>query len=339
MSTRRRSRTRRTSERRRRLQIVDSLQADGLSLGWAALGMGVHVSTAGRWRRRRERGEPLAGRRGPHPHPLSVTACSRAALLVQETHGLLGAEALRHCIPGLTRRVAAGIKRDTCRAVEQERRGNAQRVTVARPGIIRGFDSMEICGRGEPRRHALIAADGCVPFRTSWTIAARYDGGAVAEILRRDFDTFGPPLVLRLDRARCHDVPAVRELLDANRVLPLHGPSHYAPYYGQLERQNREHRQWLAASDGTVDLDRMMTALNSRPRATLGWRSADELWRARPTIDVHRQSLAEDVIDRAQRLRRSLEVALAPQDLAWRLAIKQVLIDRQLLRVEKGGWC
>ena len=301
--------------------------------------MGVHVSTAGRWRRRRARGEPLAGRRGPHPHPLSVTACSRATQLVQETHGLLGAEALRHCIPGLTRRVAAGIKRDTCRLLERERRTNVQRVTVARPGVLRGFDSMELCQDGEPRRHALIAADGCVPFRTSWTIATRYDGGAVAEILRRDFDTFGPPLVLRLDRATCHDVPAVRDLLEANRVLPLHGPSYYARYYGQLERQNREHREWLAASRGTVDLDRMMTALNSWPRGTLGWRSADELWRSRPRIDVDRQALADDVFDRARRLRQRLEVTPAPQDLAWRLAIKQVLIDRQLLRIEKGGWC
>jgi hypothetical protein len=259
---------------------------------------------------------------------------------VQQTHCLIGAEALRHSVAGLTRRVAADIKRDTCRVLERERRHNAERVTLAAPGVLRGFDSMELSTRGLPRRHALIAADGCVPFRTSWAIAARYDGGAVADILRRDFDTFGSPLVLRLDRARAHDVPAVRELLDQKGVLALHGPSHYARYYGQLERQNREHRQWLAASPGQVDLDTMMTTLNGRwRRGTLGWHTAQELWQARPRIDVDRQALAEDVNDRAARLRRWLNAAPRPQDLAWRLAVRQVLCKRGLLRIEKGGWC
>jgi len=316
-----------------------ALLGGGVTLGWAALAIGVHASTASRWRRREGRGEALARQRGPRRRPLTVSACSEAAHLVQETHGLIGAESLRHTLPGLTRRVAAEIKRDTCRALERERRRSAQRVTVTVPGIVRGFDSMELCRPGEPRRHALIAADGCVPFRTSWTVATRYDGGAVADILRRDFDRFGPPLVLRLDRARCHDVPAVRELLDANHVLALHGPSHYARYYGQLERQNREHREWLAASAPPVDLDLMMNALNTRPRGTLGWRTADELWRARPRIEVDRQAFADDVSARAGRLRQSLDVPQAPQDLAWRLAVKQALIDRRLLTIEKGGWC
>jgi hypothetical protein len=211
---------------------------------------------------------------------------------------------------------------------------------VAEPGIVRGFDAMELDRRGPGQRHALIAADGCVPFRTSWVLAPRYDGRAVADMLGRDFDTFGAPLVLRLDRAAAHDVPDVRELLDAHRVLALHGPSYYARFYGQLERQNREHRQWLAASQGTVDLDAMMATLNGGwRRATLGWHTAQELWQARPVIAVDRQALAEEVNERAARLRQRLHAAPAPQDLAWRLAVKQALIDRRLLRIEKGGWC
>ena len=57
------------------------------------------------------------------------------------------------------------------------------------------------------------------------------------------------------------------------------------------------------------------------------------------TPAADRQALAKDVSYRAARLRRSLEVAPAFQDLAWRLAVKQTLIDRQLLRIESGGWC
>jgi hypothetical protein len=257
---------------------------------------------------------------------------------VQETHGLIGAEALRHRVTGLTRRTAATIKRDTCRVLEHERRSSAERVTIDHPGVLRGFDSMELCGPGE-RRHALIAADGCVPFRTSWTLASRYDSAAVAAVLQRDFDTFGPPLVLRLDRAKAHDAPAVRSLLHSTRVLALHGPPHCPRFYGQLERQNREHREWIAASTGPLDLDRMMSVLNTRPRGTLAWHSADELWRMRPRIDVDRQALAEDVNDRAARLTRSLAGSRTPQDLAWRIAVTQALIDRRLLKIEKGGWC
>jgi hypothetical protein len=269
-----------------------------------------------------------------------VAACSEAAHLVQEMHGLIGAETLRHSVPGLTRRAAADIKTDTCRLMERERRQGADRVILAAPGILRGFDAMELGGRGLERSHALIAADGCVPYRTSWAVSPRYDGTAVADILRRDFDTFGAPLVLRLDRATSHDVPGVRELLDANRVLALHGPSYYARYYGQLERQNREHRAWLAASPGSLDLDAMMAALNGRwRRSTLSWNTAQELWDERPVIDVDRNALAEDVNGRAARLRRKLNAPTRPQDLSWRLAVKQELIKRGLLRIEKGGWC
>ena len=256
---------------------------------------------------------------------------------MQDTHGLIGAEALRHSVPGLTRRAAAGIKLDTCRLMERERRKGAERVTVAVPGIVRGFDAMELGGRGRDHSHALIAADGCVPFRTSWVVSPRYDGPAVADILRRDFDTFGAPLVLRLDRASGHDVPAMRALLDDNRVLPLHGPSYYARYYGQLERQNREHREWLAASAGPVDLDTMMAALNGRwRRSTLAWHTAAELWEARPSIDVDRQALADDVNDRAARLRRRLNSAPRSQDLAWRLAVKQALVSTGPFANRKG---
>ena len=339
MSGGRRSQPRRTSERcRGRLRLIEALRARGLTLSWAARGIGIHRTTASRWRRRERAGDRVARRRGPRLRPLSVTACSDAARLVQETHGLIGADALRHSIRGLTRRLAAEIKRDTCRVMERERRREAERVIVTVPGILRGFDAMELSRRGAAR-HALIAADGCVPFRTSWRVVTRYDGQAVAEVLRRDFESFGAPLVLRLDRARSHDVAAVRDVLQEHRVLALHGPPHHPRYYGQIERQNLEHREWLATSTGTLDLDAMMDALNARPRSTLGWHTAQELWQARPRMDVDRQAFAEEVDERAARLREHLEVTPSTQDLAWRLAVKQTLVNRELLRTEKGGWC
>jgi hypothetical protein len=200
---------------------------------------------------------------------------------------------------------------------------------------------MELCAPGRPRRHALIAADGCVPYRTSWAISERYDGRAVAALLDHDFTTNGAPLVLRMDRATSHTVPAVDQILCQHSVLPLQGPPYYARYYGQLERQNREHRAWLGdCSAAPEDFEAMMAALNeSWRRATLGWCTAGELWRQRPTLDVDRKQLFRDVHERAARLARRLDSTPRARDIAWRLAVKQALVERGLLRVENGGWC
>jgi hypothetical protein len=260
--------------------------------------------------------------------------------LVRQMHALVGASALSHSVPGLSRRQAAQIKTETCRALERERRAAAEHVVVSAPGVIRGFDAMDLGGRARPS-YALIAADGCVPFRTAWTLSRRYDGAAVEDLLRRDFEVNGPPLVLRMDRAAQHHVRAVEELLADHCVLLLHGPAHYAPFYGQLERQNQEHRQWLRAA-GTVEngLDEMITAVNTRwRRGTLHWRTAAEAWAARPVLCVDRRALADEVHGRAVRLRRKLLARPEPHDLAWRLAIKQALTKRGLLRIVKGGWC
>jgi len=332
---------RRTNERRDKLRVVSALQTQGLTLSWAARGVGIDPTTAMRWRRREAAGEPLARRRGPRLRSPSITACSEAVRLVEQTHGLIGADALRHSVPGLSRRMAAAIKAAACRVLEHERRQQAERVVIAAPGILRGFDAMELASRlPDCRRFLLVAADGCVPYRTSWLESPTYDGAVVADILRRDFEAFGAPLVLRFDRASAHDVSEVRKLLEEHRVLALHGPSYHARFYGQLERQNREHRAWLALSTGCTDVDAMMLALNGRwRRSTLGWRTAEEVWQARPSLQVDRATLARDVTDRAAHLRRSLEESPRPDELAWRLAVKQALVERGLLRVERGGWC
>ena len=100
---------------------------------------------------------------------------------------------------------------------------------------------------------ALNAADACVPYRTSCAHVGAYDAEHVARVLDADFRQHGAPLVLRDDCARCHTAPAVMSVLDAHGVALLQGPPYYAPYYGQLERQNREHRDWLAWLKHTSD--------------------------------------------------------------------------------------
>jgi hypothetical protein len=305
-----------------------------LGLTTAAETVGVDRGTLRRWRWRHSRDLPLARQRGPRPLPISEAAHAQAAMTVRELRGLVGVEALHHGCPGLTRRGAARIKAETCAAMERERRASAARVEVSAPGVVRGFDSMEIGRIG----HLLVAADGAMPFRTFWSLEPRYDGDSVARMLAADFACHGAPLVVRFDRARQHDVPTVRHVLTAHGVLALHGPPRHPQYYGQLERLNRDQREWLRGDAGEVNqitIDDMMRSLNNRwPRRKLGWTTAAREWSTRPTINVDRVQLRKEAEERFGRLVARDNVK---PSLGWRLAVEQALTARGLLRVTPGA--
>ena len=161
------------------------------------------------------------------------------------------------------------------------------------------------------------------------------------EALRRDLATGGAPLVWRRDRHRAHRTDSIVRLLDEHGVIVLQGPPHYPRFYGQLERQNRDHRAWLdrvgvlPASALQSECDRMRAAVNERwRRRALGWRTPAEAWALRPTINRGlRDSFRAEVYDRATRIERHLD---HDNDLAMRLAIEQALTQRGYLRLERG---
>ena len=253
--------------------------------------------------------------------------------IVVELHGLPGAQSLARSVDSVSRRRAAQIKHEVLTELERARKNECTRVEVIEPGVVRGFDAMHLVPG-----FALNAADACVPYRTSCSYAVCYDAEHVAAVLDNDFRTHGAPLVLRDDCARCHTAPAVMSVLNAHGVALLQGPAYYAQYYGQHERQNREHRDWLAWSQRTSDdmqteLDRMKRAVNERwLRPTLGWRSAAEIWTTRRSFDDERGSFLDDVNTRAAGLRdRDIE-----HRLAMRLAIEQALTQRGYLKITPG---
>jgi hypothetical protein len=264
---------------------------------------------------------------------------------VRRLHGLIGADALSHSVEGLSRRAAASIKQQTLTALERERKAALRRITIRVPGVLRGLDAMHLATRDGPL-FALIGADGAVPYRTSLTSGAHYDATLVARALRTDFERHGAPLILRLDRASAHATPLVRTVLDAYEVLTLHGPPRYPEFYGQLERQNREHRAWLNAlgtpSRALIEpcLDEMLVGVNDLwRRRLLQWQTATERWNARPRLTINRRAFREEVHDRATRIARTLSHHGQPADLAERLAIERTLEHRGYLRQELGGWC
>ena len=290
----------------------------------------MSVKTLGRWVGRLATSAPLVKRRGGTMRAGPPDAEQHVRDLVVDLHGLVGADALSHSVVGVSRRRAADIKRDVLTELERVRQAECSRVVVTTPGVVRGFDQMYL-----PDGFALIATDASVPYRTSAKHVGRYDAEHVAAVLAEDFETYGAPLVVRKDRASCHTAEPVASVLRQHRVLLLQGPAYYPQYYGQHERQNREHRDWCKweSTITQVELDRMKTALNELwLRPTLGWRSAATCWASRPPLDDDRDELHDEVQRRTRRL-----VALdVEEDLAMRLAIEQALIDRGYLQIVSG---
>lgn len=300
-----------------------------------ARALGVSTSTLRR-RRQPHRRERTQRARTPDPARASVVRS-----IVRATHGLTGADSLARST-GVTRRQAARIKRDELVEMEHERKARCASVRITQPGIVRGFDAMHMsCEDG--RYFWLVAADGAVPYRTSIATVNTYDWESVIRVLTADFEEHGPPLVARLDRAACQRTPDVLALFQRYEVLPLHGPPRHPQYYGQLERQNREHRAWLShvgcltrsALPGLAA--QMRTALNTLwARPTLDWCTAEQAWRARSTINVDRAQLRRDVERATARLMDTTGLDLLA---AQRRATESALIEKGLLTIKLGGQC
>lgn len=319
-----------------------AMRRNGLRPPLVAALLAVSSRTVRRWTRRAALGHKPCGRRGPAAvHALDPERRRTAEDLVRRLHGLVGAESIRHSIDGISRRQAAAVKAEVLTALERERKRGSRHVVVTRPGVMRGFDAIYVHTR-QGWRFPLVAADAAVPFRTSVTVAPAANTHAVTDALARDFELHGPPLVLRLDRARAHEADRVGDLLAAHGVLALHGPPHCARYYGQLERQNREHQAWLEAC-GTLTpaalaahCHEMVRALSFEwRRPSLAWRTAAEVWNERTEIDDDRERLRDEVREDAARL---IESGVSTT-MATRLAIEKALKIRGYLHLESWTAC
>jgi hypothetical protein len=331
-------------EPERVLAGVEEMRHLGLSTPLAAAVAGLHPATLRRWRARQRKRLPLIRRAARRLIAVAPETLARVGGIVRALNGLVGAESLRQSV-GISRRQAARVKAQTLTQMERERKAAATRVTVSSPDVIRGMDGVHFHSADGPL-WALFSADGAVPYRTGVSIGAHYDADFVVKALQDDIEKNGAPIVYRMDRAACHDAPAAKAVLDAHGILVLHGPPRYPRFYGQHERQNREHRAWaeqlrhLSMDEIEPCLLQMLAAVNGIwRRRKLEWKTASEVWAARPQIIVDRAALRDEVMERAAHIARRLERRGRPADLAERLAIEQTLELRGYLRKEIGGWC
>lgn len=240
-------------------------------------------------------------------------------------------------MPGASRRQAAVVKHETLTQMERERQAACRHLVPAFPGLIRSFDQLVMnttCGPW----YALISADTASPYVP---VRCSRPATTVAQSLppsRRTSPPLAPPLVWRADRAKAHQTPDVRAILERFGVFLLHGPPRYPQFYGSLERQNREHRAWLA-SLGRLDpgelharFSSMLVSLNTLwRRPSLGWLTAADAWSARPNLDLDRNQLRLEIQHRAALIARHLDARASSVDMASRLAIEQTLTQCGLL--------
>lgn len=220
----------------RRLEVIAALRGAGILTPLASAATGVSAPTARRWNHRKRAGKPLRRKRGPRRRDVTpAEAKARAEQVLEQVRGCIGAATLARAA-GISRRAAAAVKAEQLTQWEHQRRGEAVRVSVL-PDVVRGFDAIDVSGVS-----VLVSADGALPYRTSIHVAQRYDTAAIAEAVARDFAEHGAPLVWRVDRWKAHVTEPVRAVLRAHQVLLMHGPPRHPRFYGQLERQNREHR-------------------------------------------------------------------------------------------------
>jgi hypothetical protein len=322
---------------RRKLAAAIEMRELGLGPKLAAAVIGMSAQSVRRWAAAKRGGEPLCRRAGRRRSaPPDPTRVVLAGEVVRALHGMIGGDALR-ISTGLTRRQAVAVKAAVTTQMERERKQAAQRVVITAPGIVRGFDQL-YAWTTAGWRFVLLSADASVPYRTSALVVEHYDEDAVLRAVAADIERNGAPLVWRWDRASCQRTRAVVHYLDEHGIAILHGPPRHAQYYGQLERQNREHRPWLrhlgiVAPDALQPAcDRMVTALNTRwPRRALGWRTPADSWSCRRPIPTDlRARFREEVYDRTRKLEDDLGT-----DMAMRLAIEQALQQHGFLRIER----
>jgi hypothetical protein len=311
---------------------VSAMRDAGVPTKLCAKLLGVSPATV-----RRHRRPKITTQR--KPRAFDETACKQVRSVVRATHGVVGATNLGR-MSGLPRRICSKLKRRELAEMEWERKQRCAKVVLAAPRIVRGFDAMHVQA-GDVRAYWLVAADAAVPYRTSITTTLDYDAASVIAALRRDFEEHGPPLVVRLDRIACQRTPEVEQLFADYDVLALHGPPRYPRYYGQLERQNREHRDWYnllvagTASELARAAEDMRTALNALwPRPSLNGWTAEQAWRAYTPVDVDRSQLRRDVERRTSGL---VTTGFEPLR-ARRIAIETELQERGLLCINQGGW-
>jgi transposase InsO family protein len=234
------------------------------------------------------------------------------------------------------------------RRVAAVRRACRVSVEVLAPDVIWGIDAKHLSRDKRGTLAAEVVRDACPRKVRGASVGPPASGQEVVALLEAVVVKRGcAPLVLMHDNAKTYVGADVRAWREAHGVLDLCNLPHTPQHNGAVERTMRELGEQTGLGRGVRDVglaDAAMAVhdaiwrMNSRPRAVLGRRSADEVdgpGRAIYSAE-ERKELADEVRAAQNEAMRDAKGARARR-LACRRALLEVLERRGLVRITRGG--
>jgi transposase InsO family protein len=204
-------------------------------------------STFMRWKGRVRKGTPIVEKPGPKKTmPLELTGLMDGIRSLDHKRkrsygtGLLFEVYQDQVSRGTYKRLVRLARADANR----EKAARMRRIEWKQPGLVWGMDDTYF-GRDENYRklflHSVRDLSSRYQFEPLGGDFAR--GPKVAENLKRLFDRYGPPLILKRDNGSNLEHHDVEKVLSEYRVIPLNSPRRYPPYNGAVEKGQFELKQ------------------------------------------------------------------------------------------------
>jgi len=325
-------------------------QAGGLSYRTLCAQEGVAYGSLMRWRERARRGVPL----GEAPGPRKVASLDLEALreeLRRLRHGRRRSEGTaalyRRHRDRISRRALGQLVAGERRRQNRERNRIYRQVSWRAPRLVWAMDETEYRpDPAYPKAYLGNVQDLGSRFKFPPLVGVSPSHGErIAAHLCALFERYGPPLFLKRDNGKNLNHARIEELLEAYLVLPLNSPCRYPQYNGAIEAGNREIKaellrqpvlpQGFLALQAGLDIE----GLNHRPRASLGYRSACDVFRAGHALAAQfhrrrRREVYETV--KANALER-MQQGCYDADAAWRQAVESSLVDQGFIAIEEPG--
>jgi transposase len=327
-------------------------KAYSLPISAIAREMGLSTATLMRWKRRTLGGQTPVGKPGPKKvQPLNLSELkeriqgldhgTKRSRATGRLHRAYGESISRRDLNALVRQVRNETNRRRC--------AETYRVTWLRSNLAWAMDA---CQKSEG------VMDGKLHLHNLTDLGSRYRlpplashclpcGEEVAGHLQHLFDRFDPPLFCKRDNGGNLNHMAVNQVLEQALVIPINSPPYQAPYNGAIEHTQGEFKScldrwaWKADTVGRLVLlaETIAHDLNHQPRRCLAGLTACRVYfggrrirypsRQRKTVYRWIRDLAAEISVRAGKQ------TITPT--AWRVAAKQWLVQKGLIRIEKAG--
>jgi transposase InsO family protein len=224
------------SLRRNVLSFFHGLTEKGMKRVVAASSMMIPLRTLQNWEKQESDDGSKLLPLGRRPVRGTVEDRNKALYTLRENGAEVGVPTLKKLHPGLCREELAEIKRRYVRILEKRYKPVIQKLTWTRPGSVWAVDFTEPPDPVDGVFKQILVVEDlasgqpieaiCIPGKTSRVVAA---------ILRKLFDQYGAPLVLKSDNDSCFRSEMVRRALAEWNVFLLLSPPRSPWYNGAVE--------------------------------------------------------------------------------------------------------